>query len=86
MFHITNWFDFQIGAPFFDLIERLLLLLGQRSRKYRIACKIVSAQKLYTKYKQLQYKTQIETQSFFIKNFTQRLHKYFKQLESSYLF
>ena len=35
---------------------------------------------------QLQYKTQIETQSFFIKNFTQRLHKYLKQLETIYLF
>ena len=86
MFHIFNWFDFQISAPFFDLIERLLLLLGQRSCKYRVACKIVVAQKLYTKYKQFQYNTQIETQSFFIKNFTQRLHKYFKQLETSYLF
>jgi len=51
-----------------------------------MACKMVSAQKLYTEYKQLQYKTQIETQSFFIKNFTERLHKYFKQLETSYLF
>ena len=60
MFHVTNRCDFQISVPFFDLIERLLLLLGQRSCKYRIACKIVVAQKVYTKYKQLNTKLKLK--------------------------